>query len=53
MIEENARQYAEAIARCDALTELTDDDLAQVAGGADGPGNPTDGTGRASPKLML
>jgi hypothetical protein len=25
--------------------ELSDDDLVQVAGGSEGPGNPTDGTG--------
>jgi hypothetical protein len=33
---------------------LADDELAQVVGGGDGgPGGPTDGTGKASPKLWL
>jgi hypothetical protein len=35
-----------------ATGALTDDELSQVAGGTEGPGSPTDGTSKASPRLF-
>lgn len=50
--ERKTQRDSQAIANHDRHA-LTEAELAQVAGGSDGPGGPTDGTGKASPKLIL
>jgi hypothetical protein len=52
MTQERERQSSRLAIAQGERHQLTEAELAQVAGGTEGPGSPTDGTSKASPQLF-